>query len=65
MILLSYYKNVVYNYMSANLEGTNNTYKNGMMDNIHFKATFAATVDIGLLNEWVPTAVSDGYNIMC
>jgi hypothetical protein len=47
--LLSYYKNRVHNHMSANLKGTNNIYKNGMMDNIHFKATFAATVDIGLL----------------
>jgi hypothetical protein len=42
-------KNRVDNHMSANLKGTNNIYKNGTMDNIHFKATFAATVDIGHL----------------
>jgi hypothetical protein len=42
--------------MSANLEGTNNIYKNGTMANIHSKATFTATVDIVLLTRMSPNS---------
>jgi hypothetical protein len=42
--------------LSANLEGTNNIYKNGTMANIQSKATFTATVDIVLLTRMSPNS---------
>jgi hypothetical protein len=62
IILLSDYKNGVHNHMPANLEGTNNIYKNGTMANIHFKATFGRHWSFDS-NESKQLCV--GYIIMC